>query len=49
MKGLVGQKVGSQVMIVVTPEDGYGATPPEGSGVPANATLVFVVDLLAKG
>ena len=49
VKGLVGQKVGSQVMIVVTPEDGYGATPPEGSGVPANATLVFVVDLLAKG
>lgn len=47
--GLVGQKIGSQVMIVVTPEDGYGATPPEGSGIPKNATLVFVVDLLAKG
>ncbi len=47
--GLVGQKVGSQVMIVVTPEDGYGATPQEGSGIPANATLVFVVDILAKG
>ncbi|WP_146244301.1 FKBP-type peptidyl-prolyl cis-trans isomerase [Curtobacterium sp. MCBD17_032] len=49
VKGLVGQKIGSQVMIVVTPEDGYGANPPEGSGIPANATLVFVVDLLAKG
>lgn len=49
VKGLVGQKIGSQVMIVVTPEDGYGATPPEGSGIPSNATLVFVVDLLAKG
>ncbi|MFZ6992234.1 FKBP-type peptidyl-prolyl cis-trans isomerase [Curtobacterium sp. RRHDQ66] len=47
--GLVGQKVGSQVMIVVTPEDGYGANPPEGSDIPKNATLVFVVDLLAKG
>ncbi|WP_186317790.1 FKBP-type peptidyl-prolyl cis-trans isomerase [Curtobacterium sp. 9128] len=47
--GLVGQKVGSQVMIVVTPGDGYGATPPEGSNIPANATLVFVVDVLAKG
>ena len=49
VKGLVGQKIGSQVMIVVTPEDGYGANPREGSGIPANATLVFVVDLLAKG
>ncbi|PZE65715.1 MULTISPECIES: FKBP-type peptidyl-prolyl cis-trans isomerase [unclassified Curtobacterium] len=49
VKGLVGQKIGSQVMIVVTPEDGYGANPPEGSGIPADATLVFVVDLLAKG
>jgi hypothetical protein len=47
--GLVGQKIGSQVLIVVTPEDGYGANPPEGSGIPKNATLVFVVDLLAKG
>jgi FKBP-type peptidyl-prolyl cis-trans isomerase len=49
VKGLVGQKIGSQVLIVVTPEDGYGANPPEGSGIPKNATLVFVVDLLAKG
>ncbi|WP_420367886.1 FKBP-type peptidyl-prolyl cis-trans isomerase [Curtobacterium sp. L1-20] len=47
--GLVGQKVGSQVLIVVTPEDGYGANPQEGSGIPKNATLVFVVDILAKG
>jgi len=47
--GLVGQKVGSQVLIVVTPEDGYGANPSEGSGIPKNATLVFVVDVLAKG
>ncbi|MBT2503303.1 FKBP-type peptidyl-prolyl cis-trans isomerase [Curtobacterium sp. ISL-83] len=47
--GLVGQKVGSQVLIVVTPADGYGASPQEGSGIPKNATLVFVVDILAKG
>lgn len=47
--GLVGQKVGSQVLIVATPEDAYGATPREGSGIPKNATLVFVVDILAKG
>lgn len=47
--GLVGQKVGSQVLIVATPEDAYGANPQEGSGIPKNATLVFVVDILAKG
>lgn len=42
-KGLVGQRVGSQVLLVVPPADGY----PEGSGsIPAGATLVFVVDLL---
>jgi hypothetical protein len=43
-KGLVGQKVGSQMLLVVPPKDGYGSA---GSGlVPANATLVFVVDIL---
>ncbi|MCM3505283.1 FKBP-type peptidyl-prolyl cis-trans isomerase [Curtobacterium sp. ODYSSEY 48 V2] len=47
--GLVGQKVGSQVLIVTTPEDAYGSNPPEGSGIPKDASLVFVVDVLAKG
>lgn len=43
-EGLTGQTVGSQVLIVVPPELGYGE---QGSGsVPANATLVFVVDIL---
>ena len=43
-QGLTGQTVGSQVLIVVPPELGYGEA---GSGaVPANATLVFVVDIL---
>lgn len=42
-KGLVGQKVGSQVLLVVPPADGY----PDGQGsIPAGATLVFVVDIL---
>jgi peptidylprolyl isomerase len=42
-KGLVGQKVGSQVLLVIPPADGY----PEGSGsIPAGATHVFVVDIL---
>lgn len=43
-KGLVGRTVGSQVLLVVPPADGY----PDGSGstIPAGATLVFVVDIL---
>lgn len=41
---MIGAKVGSQVLAVVPPSKGYGA---QGSGaIPANATLVFVVDIL---
>ena len=47
--GLVGQKIGSQVLIVTTAEDAYGSNPPEGSNIPKDASLVFVVDVLAKG
>ena len=44
--GLKGQKVGSRVMLIVPPADGYGATgsPPKIAG---DDTLVFVVDILA--
>lgn len=41
---LEGQTVGSQVMVVVPPELGYGDTPQ--SGIPAGSTLVFVFDIL---
>ena len=43
-QGLVGQKVGSQVLIVIPPAEGYGDQA-QGS-IPANSTLVFVVDIL---
>jgi peptidylprolyl isomerase len=43
-KALEGQKVGSQVLVVIPPADGYGAQA-QGS-IPANSTLVFVVDIL---
>ncbi len=46
-KALVGQKVGSQVIAVIPPAEGYGANPPAGSGIGATDTLVFVVDILA--
>ncbi len=44
-KGIVGMKVGGRRMLVIPPADAYGAQgqPPT---IPANATLVFVVDLL---
>ncbi|MHB8186604.1 MAG: FKBP-type peptidyl-prolyl cis-trans isomerase [Dermatophilaceae bacterium] len=45
-KGLVGQTVGSRILLVVPPAEGYGATgkPPT---IGATDTLVFVVDILA--
>ena len=46
-EGLVGQKVGSQVMLVIPPDKGYGDQ--ETGTIPANSTLVFVVDVLAAG
>lgn len=44
-QGLVGQTVGSQVLLVIPPELGYGDA---GSGekIPGGSTLVFVVDIL---
>jgi len=44
-QGLVGQPVGSQVLLVIPPELGYGDQ--EQGSIPANSTLVFVVDILA--
>ena len=43
--GLIGQTVGSQVIVVIPPELGY----PEGQSpatIPAGSTMVFVVDIL---
>lgn len=41
--GLVGQKVGSRVLIVIPPELGYG---PYDLASPASGTILFVVDIL---
>ncbi|MGW1990321.1 protein kinase domain-containing protein [Embleya sp. NPDC001921] len=43
-EGLVGQRVGSRVQLVIPPAKAYGTTPP--GDMRPNATLVFVVDLL---
>ncbi len=46
-EGLVGQPVGSRLLLVVPPAKGYGA---QGQGeIKANDTLVFVLDILDAG
>jgi peptidylprolyl isomerase len=44
-KAIAGQTVGSQVIAILPPADGYGE---QGAGsIPPNSTLIFVVDILA--
>lgn len=44
VKALVGTKLGSKLVVVIPPEQGYGS---QGNGtIPANATLVFVIEVL---
>jgi FKBP-type peptidyl-prolyl cis-trans isomerase len=45
--GLVGQTVGSRVLLVIPPVDGYGASGSSQAGINATDTLVFVVDIIA--
>ena len=45
-EGLVGQTVGSQVLLVVPPDKGYGADGNPDIGVKGTDTMVFVVDIL---
>jgi peptidylprolyl isomerase len=47
-QGMAGKKVGSRVLIVVPPKLGYGDSPPAGSGIEKDSTMVFTVDILAK-
>jgi peptidylprolyl isomerase len=45
-KGLVGQTVGSRVMLIIPPADGYGSAGQSQAGIKGTDTLVFVVDIL---
>jgi peptidylprolyl isomerase len=45
-EALVGQTVGSQVLLVVPPDKGYGAQGNPQGGISGTDTLVFVVDIL---
>ncbi|MEA9985168.1 FKBP-type peptidyl-prolyl cis-trans isomerase [Subtercola sp. RTI3] len=44
---LVGQAVGSQVIAVIPPDQGYGVAGQTAAGIEGTDTLVFVVDILA--
>lgn len=45
-KGMIGMKVGGTRQILIPAIEAYGSNPPPGSGIPANAALVFNVTLL---
>lgn len=44
--GLVGQSVGSRILLVIPPDEGYGADGKADAGIKGTDTLVFVIDLL---
>jgi FKBP-type peptidyl-prolyl cis-trans isomerase len=46
-KALVGQKVGSQVVAIIPPSEGYGKTGSTDGSIKGTDTMVFVIDILA--
>ena len=44
--GLKDAKVGSRVLLVIPPKDGYGSTGNSQAGIKGTDTLVFVIDVL---
>jgi hypothetical protein len=46
-KALVGQKVGSRVVAILPPADGYGSAGNDTAKIKGTDTLVFVIDILA--
>ena len=47
--GVPGMKVGGKRRLLIPAAQAYGATPPQGSGIPANADLVFDIELVKIG
>ena len=45
--GVPGMKVGGVRRLVIPADQAYGANPPGGSGIPANAALVFDIELVS--
>ena len=47
--GVPGMKVGGKRRLLIPADQAYGANPPGGSGIPANADLVFDIELFKIG
>lgn len=45
--GVPGMKVGGKRRLIIPADQAYGANPPAGSGIPANAPLVFDIELVS--
>jgi len=45
-EGLVGQTIGSRILLVIPPAKGYGAQGNQQAGIAGTDTLIFVIDLL---
>ena len=45
-QAIVGMKVGGRREVIIPPNLAYGASPPSGSGIAPNETLIFIVDML---
>ena len=48
-EGVPGMKVGGTRRLLIPADKAYGATPPQGSNIPANADLVFDIELVKIG
>lgn len=48
-EGVPGMKVGGKRRLLIPADQAYGATPPQGSNIPANADLVFDIELVKIG
>jgi len=46
-EGVPGMKVGGTRRLLIPAARAYGSTPPYGSGIPADANLVFDIELVA--
>jgi FKBP-type peptidyl-prolyl cis-trans isomerase len=48
-EGIPGMKVGGKRRLLIPAAQAYGANPPSGSNIPANADLVFDITLYKIG
>ncbi len=47
-KALVGQPVGSKLIVIIPPADGYGSSGNSSIGVSGTDDMVFVIDIISR-